>query len=88
MTPRKRAGTYATFDRRYKPILLDDGSLMRDWRDPKVLVADPRFIWTVVEGDTGTLYLVPGFASVNYIGRVLCEVPWPDEEELAPGYVY
>jgi hypothetical protein len=87
-----RAGTYNTFERRYGPIPLPDDSLLRDYRDPEILQAfdEKRFnyVWTVVEGDTGKLYLVPGFTTVNYLGRVLCERPWPEEEVGKPGYVY
>lgn len=84
-----RARPYDVFDRRYGPIPLPDDSLLRDYRDPEIRAADPHLVWTVVEGDTGDkLYLVPGFATVNYMGRVLCERPWPDEEQGKPGYVY
>lgn len=88
---RSRAGTYATFERRYGPIAQDDGSILRRWDDPRITKAfdeDYHYVWTVVEGDSGRLYLVPGFATINYIARVLCERPWPESEELAPGYVY
>lgn len=82
---RKRAGTYAAFERRYGPIENENGELIRDWRD--VTDADERYIWTVVDCD-GKLYLVPGFATVNYFGRVLCANPWPDSEFTNTGYVY
>lgn len=83
-----RAGTYATFDRRYKPIPLPDHSICRDWYDPIFKNADEHLVWTIVQGDTGRLYLTPGYATVNYIARVLCEKPWPDDEITKPGYVY
>jgi hypothetical protein len=91
--PRQRAGTYEVFARRYGPLEALDGGIVRAWDDTEVLQAFDSecfdFVWTLVEGDSGgKLYLVPGFATVNYVGRVLCERPWPDSELLAPGYLY
>lgn len=83
-----RARPYNVFERRYGPIPLPDDNLMRDYRDPEIQAADEHLVWTVVEGDNGELYLVPGFATVNYLGRVLCERPWPEEEWRKAGYVY
>jgi len=90
---RTRAGTFATFDRRYEPVAMPDGGIIRPWDDAEVLAAfdSARFdlVWTLVDGDNGLhTYLVPGFATVNYVGRVLCAKPWPDSELMAPGYLY
>lgn len=84
---RSKAGSFKTFLRRYDPIQVDD-TIMRSWRDPDVHAADVNYVWTIVDGDNGKLYLVTGFATVNYVGRVLCRKPWPEEEESLPGYVY
>lgn len=92
--PRQRAGTFEVFNRRYGPIPGADGSIIRPWDDAEVLQAFDSecfdFVWTVVESSTGNgnLYLVPGFATVNYLGRVLCSRPYPDSELMAPGYLY
>lgn len=83
---RTRAGTYATFERRYQPVAQADGTILIDHGDlPKDI--DPKLVWTVVEAE-GKLYLTPGFATVNYFARVVCEAPWPDSELTNPGYVY
>jgi hypothetical protein len=89
----KRAGSYDAFVRRYEPLDGPDGSIMREWNDPDVLKAfdEGRFhyVWTLVMGDTGErLYIVPGFATVNYMQRVLCAKPWPDEEQDNTGYLW
>ena len=84
---RKRAGTKDAFDRRYDPIPDRTGNTIRDWRDPEVQAANIRYIWTCVDCN-GRLYVVPGFATVNYFGRVLCKNPWPDEEENNTGYCF
>jgi hypothetical protein len=83
---RTRAGTYDTFERRYTPVEMDDGSIMRGWRDVPP-DTDQRNVWTVVDCD-GKLYLCPGYVTVNYLGRVLCANPWPEVEASSPGYVY
>ena len=85
--PRQRAGSWASFVRRYRPIEQQDGDVVRSWSDRKVLGANERLIWTLVDCD-GTAYVVPGFHTVNYVGRILCEIEWSDIEELNPGYVF
>lgn len=90
---RSRAGTYSTFVRRYQPVEGGDGGITRPWDDPQVLAAFDRIegyrlVWTIVDGEGGRTYLVPGFATVNYVARVLCTKPWPDEEMHNPGYAW
>lgn len=85
--PRTRAGSWDTFERRYGPIPTVQGSDMRPWDDPEILAADPALVWSVVDCD-GRLYVVPAFATVNYIGRILCARPWNESEYFNSGYVY
>jgi hypothetical protein len=84
---RKRTGSADVFDKRYQPIPRPDGSLLRDWNDPEILAADIRYVWSVTDCD-GRLYVTPGYAVVNYFGRLLCAVPWPDVEMENPDYRY
>jgi hypothetical protein len=81
---RSRAGGYFVFERRYKPISAPDGSIIRDHGTIGSDV-DPRYVWTVVDCE-GKLYIVPGFATVNYVGRVLCDRPYSETEFECPGY--
>lgn len=83
--PRKRAGSFELFARRYDPVDLPDGTIMQDEVPPDVT---DRHIWTVVEGDNNKNYVVPGRHYVNRLGYVVCTVPWCDVEEQQPGYVY
>jgi hypothetical protein len=101
---RKHPGRWSTFRRRYVPLPthneddwrsdIDDSErqFMRSWQDPEVCrhFDEKKFeyVWTVVEGDTGRLYVVPGFHTVNYVGRILCAVPYGEVEESNPGYHY
>lgn len=83
----KRARSWACFRRRYKPIPLGDGTILRGWANIR-LQTDERYIWTMIEGDQSPRnYLVPGYHTVNYLGRVLCAEPWADEELEAQPYV-
>jgi len=84
---RTRAGSFEQFAKRYRPIEMDDGSLMRDWQEIP-LGTDERCVWTIVEGDNNRLYLTPGYHYVNRLGYAVCEVPFPDIEDELPGYVY
>jgi hypothetical protein len=67
----------AEFDKTYKPIPGEDNSDWRDWRDIPEGTPVER-VWTVVEGDDGE-YILTGYHTVNYIARVVTEVPWEDE---------
>jgi hypothetical protein len=84
---RKRAGTYATFERRYKPIALADGTVLRE-KQAMPEGVDWQRVWTVVDCDNGKQYLCPGLHLVNRVGYVLCGVSFPMEECTSPGYVY
>jgi hypothetical protein len=83
---RKRALSWRTFEKRYQPIDVG-GNILRDWNDSAVMSADDRLVWTVVDCD-GKLYVVPGFANINYMGRILCIRPYSDVEVTNPGYCY
>lgn len=86
--PRRRMGSWASFERRYQPIASStiDDTVLRDWREIPA-ETDIHLVWTVLDCD-GRLCIVPGFASVNYFARILCTNPWPEIEQLNPGYVY
>jgi hypothetical protein len=84
--PRSRAGTWDSFAKRYGPIDGPDGSTMWHFKDLPAGIEDRR-VWTVVDCD-GTLYVVPGYHTVNYLGRVVTTHGWSDTEESNPGYVY
>lgn len=38
---------------------------------------DARFVWTIIDGDDGDMYLVSGFHLVNRVGYLLSTVPVP-----------
>jgi hypothetical protein len=84
--PRKgRASSWSTFERRYDPIVDPSGTVVRSWNDPAVLAASVRQVWTVVDAE-GHLYVVPGLATVNYIGRIITRKGWSDVELTNTGY--
>jgi hypothetical protein len=33
------------------------------------------YIWTIVDGDNGNIYLTPGYKYVNRIGYIICKNP-------------
>jgi hypothetical protein len=84
---RTRIGSWNTFERRFKPIVGPDGALY--WRReqlPKDI--DVRCVWTIVEGDSGRLYVSPGYRFVNRIDCVVCEVPRSGTDDDQPDYRY
>lgn len=40
-------------------------------------------VWSVVDSDSGALYALPGFHTVNHVGYVVTEKPWIDGTEQA-----
>ena len=37
---------------------------------------DPHNVWTIVDGDDGGMYAIPGFHIVNRVCYVVTEKPW------------
>lgn len=84
--PRTRAGSWRTFERRFRPLDGPDGA--QYWPREKLPVdVDCHLVWTILDCD-GKLYVSPGFHFVNRIDYVLCEVPWTDEDLQQPDYRY
>ncbi len=76
---RTRARSWDVFERRFDPIVHDDGSLLWDLDDiPKPV--DVHRLWTVLDCD-GKLYLAAGSRYVNRIGYVLTRQPWRPADE-------
>jgi hypothetical protein len=79
---RTRAGSWTVFERRFRPIIRNDGSLLWDRSElPAPDSIDCREWWTVLDCD-GRLYLSAGFRLVNRLGYLRCEVPWTDGDQL------
>lgn len=78
------ADNYQTFTERFKPIPLPNGSIERHYSDPEVCAkfdaGQLEYVWTVVSGDEGGSFIIPGFHTVNYESRVLCEVPYSEDD--------
>ena len=49
--------------------------------------ADNKYIWTEVDGDSGT-YIVAGYHWVNRIHYYITEKPWEDEYTEVPTWCY
>ena len=42
----------------------------------------PRTIWTLVDGDDGSQFLLSGFHIVNRIGYLVSTVPFPEDADI------
>jgi len=62
------------FDSTYKPIDGADGDVVR--RSVVLPITEVNHLWTLVDGDDGSMWLIPGNHVVNWVGYVLTEVPW------------
>ena len=83
---RTRIGSRTVFERRFNPIVREDGTFIWDRSElPDAIVAEQW--WTVLDYD-GELYLSPGFRFVNRFGYVRCATPWTDADRLQPDYRY
>ena len=49
--------------------------------------ADNKYIWTEVDGDSGT-YIIAGYHFVNRISYYITENPWEDEFTEVPTWCY
>lgn len=84
----RRARHWSTFERLFEPFVREDGSLLWHAGEMSFPVDDPRHWWTVVEGDTGGLYIVAGFHVVNRLGFVRCLHRWGGDWSAHPAYHY
>jgi hypothetical protein len=50
--------------------------------------ADPRRVWTLVDGDDGNLYIVDGYHLVNRINYFVTEVPFEGKFMEVPYYIF
>ena len=77
---RTRAGSWSVFERRFRPVIREDGSLI--WHSEEI----PRPItgrhwWTVLDCD-GRLYVSAGFRFVNRIGYIRTELEWVEVDQF------
>lgn len=50
----------------------------------KVWATSKKYVWTLVEGDNGHWYLVPGVSYVNRMNYVICDKERNLEENFEP----
>ena len=53
-----------------------------------VRAQDPSYIWTLVDGDDGNLYIVNGYHLVNRINYFVTNLPFEGEFLEVPYYIY
>lgn len=83
---RSRTGSWNTFERRFRPRLQIDGTVLVDLHCLPAGI-DPYLVWTITDDD-GRLYLNAGFRFVNRFAYVICDVPWTDNDTCQPPYRY
>ena len=79
---------WETFVKKYQPIPnpLDenagiDGYLIETYGEELDTVRSTivKYVWTMVDGDDGDLYLSPGYHLVNRLGYIITRIPWKEE---------
>lgn len=72
------------FIERFKPIYnhKSDTHMWETYDDDLEFVKkhDVKFIWTLIEGDNGKLYLSKGWHIVNRFGYFVCTNPWSEKD--------
>lgn len=88
-TTQRHTITEDTFIHRFKPETNPDGSLYvaRQWHTfgEKCfleMMHQKRRLWTLVDGDDGEPTIVQGYAMVNRLYYIVCEVPYPEHETI------
>ena len=85
--------TYSSWVDTFKPItnsIRNNGDLAFETYGEEVEFvqkADNKYIWTEVDGDSGT-YIVAGYHWVNRIQYYITTNPWDDEMTEVPTWVY
>jgi len=71
------------FEELFRPIYhgADHNAVLDE--PPGDVMAPLEHVWTVVDGDDGDMYAIPGYHIVNKVGYVITENPWHDETEEA-----
>lgn len=77
-TPADPGEGYDDFETAYGAIRPEEGAGAFSFEE--VRHCDPHHVWSVVDGDDGNLWLLPGFRTVNALGDyVRSERPWHDD---------
>ena len=81
-----------TWEAKYKPIKnhFDGSDKFETYGEELafVLGADPKCIWTLVDGDDGNLYIVDGYHLVNRVNYFITEVPYEGNGMDVPYYIF
>ena len=77
---RKRAMSDRHFCRIFDPIPDPRGN-GDVWEYEDTLAHDVHCVWTLVDGDNGDPYIVPGCHIVNKFGYMVTRNPWTDAQE-------
>lgn len=78
--------TYEEWYEKYQPEEISEGEIKLyetvgdDFE--KVWITSRMFIWTLVEGDSGNWYIVPGLSYVNRMNYIICKKPRDLEEQF------
>ena len=73
--PKLRQITFREWLETYAPDMDETDSPFRTLSDPLTL-DDPQHVWTLVEGDEGCRFIVPGRAFVNRLRYAVTPLPW------------
>ena len=80
---------YGQFEETYKPIMnpfVQDSSYNGCMFETygvelaHVREQDNKNIWTIINGENETQWLIPGYSIVDRIGYLICDTPWESED--------
>ena len=70
---------YFDWQEKYRPIEDPEEGEVRYHGDPIVQNADPKHVWSLIDGDDGQSYIVNGIHLVNRVGFIVTEEPFEGE---------
>ena len=80
---------YGQFEETYKPIMNPfvrdssyNGCMFETYgiELAHVREQDNKNIWTIINGENETQWLIPGYSIVDRIGYLICDTPWESED--------
>jgi len=77
-----RMGKYSTFEKRYHPLMREDGSVLYETygADLRQVLDTPVIrVWTIVDCD-GKLVITAGYHIVNRMNYIITKYPWMNNE--------
>ncbi len=79
--------TFEEWEEKFNPHTVEDGLKLYETHGEefeKVWATSRRHVWTIIEGDDGDWYIIPGISFVNRMNYLVCDLPRNLEDNYEP----